>query len=174
MVPSIPRRTMSTHEDAKDPKDLKGSESMKPDPEFQDFFPPPPPTTGIRVGGRSSTIQLRFSSFSFLFLSFLSFLSLFLFLLIFFICRQSLRVFTAQRLTNQWQAGQFDEGSTPPRDRGASTFERKASCVWLDPASKLRDTSLSNLTLSRVTSYTHSVKTVRESFLLQVASLGLG
>ena len=29
---------MSTHEDAKDPKDLKGSESMKPDPEFQDFF----------------------------------------------------------------------------------------------------------------------------------------
>ena len=50
----------------------------------------------------------------------------------------------------------------------------KPPVFWLDPASKLRDTSLSNLTLSRVTSYAHSVKTVRESFLLQVASLGLG
>ena len=29
---------MSTHENAKDPKDLDGSEIMKPDPKFQSFF----------------------------------------------------------------------------------------------------------------------------------------
>ena len=27
--------------------------------------------------------------------------------------------------------GQLDEGSTPPRERGASTLERKASCVMV-------------------------------------------
>ena len=29
---------MSTHDDATDPKDLNGSEIMKPDPKFQSFF----------------------------------------------------------------------------------------------------------------------------------------
>ena len=29
---------MSTHDDAKDPKDLAGSEVMKPDQKFQSFF----------------------------------------------------------------------------------------------------------------------------------------
>ena len=40
--PRVSRRTrgsMTTHENAKDPKDIGGAEIVKPDPKFQSFFP---------------------------------------------------------------------------------------------------------------------------------------
>ena len=38
---------MSTHDDAKDPKDLDSSHVMKPDPKFQNFF-----DTLVNLGSR--------------------------------------------------------------------------------------------------------------------------
>ena len=41
---------MTTHENAKDPKDIGSTEIVKPDPKFQSFFSTIHPTTGVRKG----------------------------------------------------------------------------------------------------------------------------